>query len=269
MSDNKPTTWTTAITQIEPNHVRLRGYDIGELMGPVSFGSAVYLILRGELPDEKVGRLMEAILVSSIDHGATPPSALAARTAASTGASLGASVAAGLLAINRYHGGAIEDCARQLAGIVRRCDKTGDSLDNAAKAVLDDLKADAQRMAGFGHRIHTDDPRTKRLFDLAVEAGVDGPHMEAARAVHRVFASAGKNLPMNVDGAIAAVLAELGFEPSVMNGLFMIARLPGLIAHALEEQARQRPMRRIDPTNHTYDGPPPRSLNPNPLTPDP
>ncbi|MCZ6811780.1 MAG: citryl-CoA lyase, partial [Planctomycetota bacterium] len=246
MSDDKPTTWTTAITQIEPNHVRLRGYDIGELMGPVSFGSAVYLILRGELPDEKVGRLMEAILVSSIDHGATPPSALAARTAASTGASLGASVAAGLLAINRYHGGAIEDCARQLAGIVRRCDKTGDSLDNAAKAVLDDLKADAQRMAGFGHRIHTDDPRTKRLFGLAVEAGVDGPHMEAARAVHRVFDSAGKNLPMNVDGAIAAVLADLGFEPSVMNGLFMIARLPGLVAHVVEEQTRERPMRKID-----------------------
>ncbi len=264
MSDDKPTTWTTAITQIEPNHVRLRGYDIGELMGPVSFGSAVYLILRGELPDEKVGRLMEAILVSSIDHGATPPSALTARTAASTGASLGASVAAGILSINRYHGGAIEDCARQLAGIVQRRDKTGDSLDNAAKAVLAELKVDGKRMAGFGHRIHTDDPRTKRLFDLAVEAGVDGPHMEAARTVERVFGSAGKNLPMNVDGAIAAVLADLGFEPSMMNGLFMIARLPGLIAHALEEQARQRPMRRIDPTNHTYDGPPPRSLNPNP-----
>ncbi|MCH8153257.1 MAG: citryl-CoA lyase [Planctomycetes bacterium] len=263
MSDDKPTTWTTGITQIEPNQVRLRGYDIGELMGPVSFGSAVYLILRGELPDEKVGRLMEAILVSSIDHGATPPSALAARTAASTGASLGASVAAGLLAINRYHGGAIEECAHQLAHIVRRCDETGDSLDNAAKAVLDELKADAQRMAGFGHRIHTNDPRTKRLFDLGVEAGVDGRHMEAARAVHRVFVSTGKNLSMNVDGAIAAVLADLGFEPSVMNGLFMIARLPGLVAHVVEEQTRERPMRKIDPINHAYDGPPPRSLTPN------
>ena len=68
------TAWKTAITEIAPNSVRVRGYDIGDLMGRVSFGHTVYLILCGELPDEKVGRLMDAILVASIDHGATPPS---------------------------------------------------------------------------------------------------------------------------------------------------------------------------------------------------
>ena len=77
------TSWKTAITHIEPNHVRVRGHDIGELMGSVGFGAAVYLILRGELPDEKTARLMDAILVSSTDHRVTPPSALAARTIAS------------------------------------------------------------------------------------------------------------------------------------------------------------------------------------------
>ena len=106
--------WPTAITLIEPNQVRVRGYAIGELMGRVGFGSAVYLILRGELPDEKTGQLMEAILVSSIDHGATPPSALAARTTASSGAGLGPAVAAGILTISRFHGGAIQQCALQL-----------------------------------------------------------------------------------------------------------------------------------------------------------
>ncbi len=91
------TSWKTAITQIEPNHVRLRGYDIGQLMGRIGFGSAVYLILRGELPDEKVGRLMDAILVSSIDHGVTPPSTLAARNVASTGGGLSGAAASGIL----------------------------------------------------------------------------------------------------------------------------------------------------------------------------
>ena len=259
---NAPSPWQTAITQIEPNHVRVRGYDIDRLMGETGFGAAVYLILRGELPDEKTARLMESILVSSIDHGVTPPSALAARTIASTGGSLGAAVAAGILAINRYHGGAIEDCARQLRHIVVRCETTGDSSDAAAESILDELKQDRRRMPGFGHRVHTNDPRTQRLFELATDAGVDGPHMHAARAVERHFASSGKTLPMNVDGAIAAVLADLGFEPASMNGLFMIARVPGLIAHALEEQLRQRPMRRIDPARHEYDGPPPRSQGP-------
>ena len=247
--------WQTAITDIEPNHVGVRGHDIGQLMGTVGFGAAVYLILRGDLPDQKTAWLMDAILVSSIDHGVTPPSALAARTIASTGGSLGASVAAGILAINRYHGGAIEDCANQLADMARRCEQTGDEPDSVAEAVLDEMKQSGRRMPGFGHRVHTNDPRTLKMFELAAEAGVDGPHMKAARSVERIFAASGRNLPMNVDGAIAAVLADMGFEPASMNGLFMIARVPGLIAHALEERERERPMRRIDPGNHEYDGP--------------
>ena len=251
--------WTTAITKIEPNKVMVRGHDIADLMGRVSFGAAVHLILKGELPDERVGRLMDAILVASIDHGATPPSALAARTVASTGASLSQAVAAGIMSINKHHGGAIEDCARQLAVIVARADRDKVSLEEAAKAELTDMKARGARMAGFGHRIHTKDPRTKRMFELADEAQASGKHVAAARAMEKAFADTGKPLPINVDGAIGAILADLGLDPRVFNGIFMIARTPGLVAHVTEEQTRERPMRRIDPENHAYDGPPPRA----------
>lgn len=249
-----PEAWKTAITKIEPNRVAVRGRDIASLMGSVSFGAAVYLILRGELPSDKVGRLMDAILVSSIDHGATPPSVLAARTVASTGASLSASVAAGISSINKHHGGAIEDCARTLHKIVQRAEKEG-SIEQGAIGVLKEMKAAGKRMPGFGHRIHTTDPRTARLFELAKDAGVSGGCIDAAHAVERVFANQGKPLPINVDGAIAAILMELGFEPTVMNGVFMIARVPGLVAHATEEQTREKPMRQIDPVSHSYDGP--------------
>jgi len=252
--------WHTAITQIQPNSVRVRGYDIAELMGAVSFGAAVYLILRGELPDEPTARLMDAILVSSIDHGATPPSVLAARTVASTGASLSQSVAAGISSINRWHGGAIQDCDKQLGRIIERAEREGASLEKAAAAELAEMKQRRERMSGFGHRVHTSDPRTTRLFALAEQAGKVGRFVEAAHAVERAFAQSGRALPINVDGAIGAILADLGFEPGVMNGLFMIARTPGLIAHVVEEQARQKPMRTIDPTNHAYDGPGERSL---------
>ena len=200
---DKRAVWHSSITRIQPNKVAVRGYDIAELMGQVSFGAAVYLILTGELPSPAVARLMDAILVSSIDHGATPPSALSARTVASTGATLSASVAAGVMSINRHHGGAIEDCARQLKAIA------------------------------------------------------DG----AARAVEKAFANAKKSLPINVDGAIGAILADLGMNPATFNGIFMVARTPGLIAHVIEEQTRERPMRRIDPVNHGYDGPPLRDLS--------
>jgi succinyl-CoA synthetase alpha subunit len=257
---DKRAVWHSSITQIQPNKVAVRGYNIAELMGRVSFGAAVYLILTGELPSPAVARLMDGILVSSIDHGATPPSALSARTVASTGATLSASVAAGIMSINRHHGGAIEDCARQLKAIVDRAERDAISLEEAATRTLRTMNEAGERMSGFGHRVHTKDPRTARLFELARKAGVDGVHMQAARAVEKAFADAKKSLPINVDGAVGAILADLGMPSSAFNGIFMIARTPGLIAHVMEEQTRERPMRRIDPVNHGYDGPPPRNL---------
>src|SRR5437660_3030980 len=257
---DKNAVWNTAITRVEPNKVAVRGYDIADLMGRVSFGAAVYLILTGDLPSAAIARLMDAILVSSIDHGATPPSALAARTVASTGATLSASVAAGIMSINRHHGGAIEDCARKLKPSGDRATRESISMDEAASRTLAEVREKGERMPGFGHRLHTKDPRTARLFELAREAGVDGVHMQAARAVEKAFSNAKKSLPINVDGAIGAILADLRINPAAFNGIFMIARTPGLVAHVIEEQTREKPMRRIDPVNHGYDGPPARKL---------
>lgn len=272
MSDQeKQALWTSAITSIRPNRVAVRGYDIAELMGRVSFGAAVHLILRGELPDERTARLMDAILVSSIDHGCTPPSTLAARTVASTGASLSQSVAAGISSINRHHGGAIEDAGRVLAALLGRVAPGGaapgsaqerTALDAAADELVSSIKSSGERLPGFGHRVHTKDPRTKRLFELAEEAGLRGDrgrHIGAARAIEAAFARLGRPVPINVDGALGAILMDLGFDPRVFNGLFMIARTPGLVAHVNEEQTRERPMRRIHPEHHAYDGPIERS----------
>jgi citrate synthase len=247
--------WRTAITKIEPNRVAVRGRDIATLMGRVSFGGAVYLIICGKEPSQTISQLMDAMLVASIDHGATPPSALAARTVASTGASLSSSVAAGIMSINRHHGGAIEECARQINVIVKRCKETGEELDCVAHATMEEMRKAGKRMSGFGHRIHTADPRTARLFELARSGGVFGDHCEAAMAVERFFATAGRPLPINVDGAIGAILADLQFPYEAMNGIFMIARSAGLVAHVIEEQTREKPMRKIDPENHIYDGP--------------
>jgi citrate synthase len=260
MASENPNAWTTAITQIKPNEVRVRGYNIAELMGNVTFGAMVYLILRGELPDDATGKLMDGIICAGIDHGATPPSALAARTVASTGANLSAAVAAGIMCINQHHGGAMENCAKAMMELLEKVD-AGTPLNEAAPQLLAEYKDAGKRIAGFGHRFHTADPRTARLFELAEEAGSFGRHCEAAKAVEQVFADKGKPLPINVDGAIGAILADLGFEPAVMNGLFMIPRCAGMVAHVREEQTRMKPMRKVDPVAHTYDGPAPRSLH--------
>src|SRR6187401_1942487 len=106
--------WQTALTSIAPNSILIRGYAVDEMMGRLSFAEAVYLLLMGELPTPTIGRLLNAVLISTIDHGVTPPSTLAARNVATTGAPLKDSVAAGILAFGPHHGGDVESCMRFL-----------------------------------------------------------------------------------------------------------------------------------------------------------
>ncbi len=254
-------TWKTAITKIEPNKVAVRGYPIDQLMGRISFGEMVYLILKGDLPTPEVGKLMEAILVCSVDHSATPPSALAARTVASGGAPLTTAIAAGVMAINRYHGGAIEGCMKVLKEIVAYKHEKGLDTETAAREKMAEFRAKKMRVPGYGHRVHTNDPRTQRLYALAEELGVAGEYMEMAQALRRAMKEAlGRDLPLNVDGTIAAVLCDLDFPPELGNGFFAISRTVGLTAQVYEEMTRERPMRKISPTAQEYDGPPERNL---------
>ncbi len=248
--------WKTGITKVAPNRVAVRGQPVDELIGTISFSQAIYLVLKGEMPSPEVGRLIDAIFVSSIDHGASPPSALAARTVASTGSELNASIAAGILAISRYHGGAIEEGMRLFYRIAELMSEAGKEMEEAAGAVLEEMRQSKKRASGFGHRLHTQDPRTARLFALAAELGLSGRHVSIARAVeHALAGQLGKALPINVDGAIAALLCDLGFPPEIGNAFFIIARTAGLTAHIHEEKTRMRPMRKIHPTDFAYDGP--------------
>ncbi len=253
--------WKTGITNVKPNELRLRGYKIDELMGNVTFGQAVYLTLKGELPSKNEGKLIDAILVSSIDHGATPPSTLAAMTVASTGAPINAAIASGILAISKFHGGAIQNCMGVLLQVEDKIKAREISVAVATKELVDEYKQIRRRISGFGHRVHTEDPRTKKLFQLAQELGIGDTFTKIARGIEsELEAQSGKKLPINVDGAIAAMLCELDFPPKLANVFFMIARLPGLAAHAYEEQTRFKPMRAIHPKDHEYDGPDDRSI---------
>ena len=254
--------WRTAITCIEPNKILVRGYPLDEVMGRLTFGETIYLLLMGEMPSPAIASLMEAVLVSFIDHGATPPSTLAARNIATTGASLRACVAGGLLGFGRYHGGDIESCMHFLdAGLalVRK----GSSYRDAAEAIVDETDKSDEGIPGFGHRFHTRDPRAARLFQMALELEMEGEHIQMIRAVEMVIVErrAGTTpLPVNIDGAIAAVCGDIGIPPAVANALFIISRVPGIAAQAREEFERHPPMRQLDPSDHVYDGPSQRRL---------
>jgi citrate synthase len=254
--------WSTKLSYTSENGIVIRGYDLNQLIGTVPFPSVLYLLFTGELPSPKIAKLIDGLMVASIDHGAGAPSALAARTAASGGAPLGAAAAAGLLTLNKYHGAAVQDSMEAIQKVFDLCEGRKDSLDQAAERVIMDWRQAGRRIAGFGHRQHKKlDPRLEKLFELAREAEVPGMYLESAQAIAQALKrSTGKDLPINIDGATAAILCEIGFPANLSNALFMVARLTGILAHANEEITRMPPMRRIDPVNHSYDGPSARNL---------
>ena len=252
-------TWKTSITDIGPGKIRVRGFAITDIMEKLSYAEAVYLILKGELPSKAEAALMNAILVSSIDHGSSPPSVLGTRTVMSGGNSLNAALAGGVLVIGDSHGGAIEQSAKIMQEWITG--NEGGEPSAIASALVDWLKETKKRMPGFGHRLHKVDPRTAKLFEIAARHGFSGKHIELCRALETALAEkTGRQLPINVDGAIAAVISDMGFDWRLGKGFFIISRMPGLLAHAYEEMTREKPMRKLGPLPYEYDGPPEREI---------
>jgi citrate synthase len=258
---NMSESWKTAITKIEPNKIVVRGYKLDQLMGKLSYPQIIYLLIKGEIPTKNVGKMLDAILVSSVDHGVTPPSCQAAVTVASTGAPLNAALASGILAINQFHGGAIEQSMGTLeSGMSLVRDEKINVMDAARRVVKESLEK-KKKIMGYGHRIHTNDPRTAKLYKLAQEYGISGKYIEMSKSIQKaLLEETGKDLPINVDGAIAAVLCEISIPAELANFFFITARLPGMLAHIYEEKTRYKPMRRIDFSQAEYDGPEERNI---------
>ena len=253
--------WTTKITKVEPNHLVTKGYRQEDLIGNIPFPHVVYLLLKGELPSKEHGKMIDAILTACVDHGVTPPTAMASRVVASGGVPLPTAVAAGVLSIGDAHGGAIEKGAKFLQEGVSRMKQESKSPEEMAKILVKETKEQGKRILGFGHRVHTSDPRTKKLFTLADELGITGDCINLSKAIEKeLVEQTGKNLPINVDGAIAAISSDMGFDWRLGKAFFLLGRVAGLTAHVYEEQIEQKPMRKMFSVECDYDGPEERDL---------
>jgi len=251
--------WRTAIVTSDETSIRIRGYDITELMEQASFADTIFLLHQGRLPNTHERKLLNAILVSVADHGAGAPSCAAARLVASGNRqSLSAAVAAGVLAIGEEHGGAGSACMEMIAEGVHRASAAGISLEDAADLTIDDARQAGRRLPGLGHRVHTTDPRVAVLFRMALETGMKCDGVRFLLALEAGVKAKIKPLPINVDGALAAVLYDLGFPPAAGKLLFIVGRVAGIAAEVAEEHTREKPMRIRIPVD--YDGEPARAF---------
>jgi len=246
--------WRTSIVDAGPTHIRVRGHDVLDLMREASFTDLIFLLHHNRRPSTGERRLLDAILIGSADHGAGAPSCAAARLAASGNRqSLSAAVAAGVLTIGDEHGGAGSGCMALIADGLGRAARDGMTFEAAARALVDEARARGSRIPGFGHRVHsTIDPRVAVLFGLAEQANLAGDGVRFARALEDAVRDRIKPIPLNIDGALGAVLVDLGFPPMVGRLFFIIGRVAGISAEVLEEHTREKPMRIRIPV--TYDG---------------
>ena len=251
--------WRTAITNSDEENIWISGYDIGSLMEKATFAETIFLLHQGRMPSKEEGKLLDAILISSSDHGPGSPSAATARLACSGNRkSLSSAVAAGVLAIGDEHGGAGMACMELIGEGVAMMQAESISLEAAAGRIVESTRNRKARLSGLGHRVHSTDPRKDILFGMARKFGLAGNGVAFMLALEAAASEQIKPLPLNIDGVLAAVLYDLGFPPSFGRLAFIIGRVAGLSAEITEELAREKAMRIRIPVK--YDGPEPRDL---------
>jgi citrate synthase len=259
--------WDTAIIDIHPGKIAIRGYPIEELIGRVRFPDMIWLMLRGELPTRGQSDLLEAALVPGVDHGPHAPSIAISCMAVSCGLPVNGAMASAINVLDDVHGGAGQQCMELYREIAAEAGEDGDVV-QAATAVIQRHRDTGEKIVpGFGHRFHPVDPRTAPLFALvakAVAAGtVSGRWAAIGHAVENALkAITGRHLPMNIDGITAVIFCELGFEPELGRGLFILSRSVGILAHAWEQKQRGRRMMGPMPKEipYRYSGPARRAV---------
>lgn len=250
--------WQTSIVDIRPGVIDYNGYPIEQLIGQIGFVDMVWLMLKGELPSAWQAKLLEAAMVAAVDHGPQAPSISIARMAATCGVGINNAMASGINALGDVHGGAGQQCLQMYNRLIAEGGLgQPDQISQSLRAIL----AENPRISGFGHRFHPVDPRSGPLLGLieqAVAAGaVAGHHLQVARQVEAALQDIkGKLIPMNIDGATAAIYGELGFDGEEARGLFILSRSVGILSHAREQMRLGGRIKGPMPTSipYTYTG---------------
>ena len=217
-------------------HIRTNiSYSAEEAINKHSFIETRLLLWRGKLPDKPEAELLNAILVSAVEHGVEPPSVFVPRVVASVGNPMHVALASGLLATGTRHGGAIQAAAEMLASQDAPADIVARALDTK------------KPIPGLGHQVYKDvDPRAEAIYNKANQLKFKCKYFQKAYEIEKEFKKQkGKHIPLNIDGAMAAGMLELKLDPKLAEAVFLLSRLVGMAAHVKEEQEQNNPYYRL------------------------
>ncbi|TGV07462.1 citryl-CoA lyase [Alcaligenaceae bacterium 429] len=260
--------WATDIIKMSPGVIQFHGYPIQELIGQLSFTAMIWLMLKGDVPNPEQETLFNAALMAGVDHGPQAPSIAIARMAMSCGVGINNAMASAANVLGDVHGGAGEQCLEFFQRIQQGIEK-GLDLDSAIQNELHAFFASGKKyVPGFGHRFHPIDPRSRPLMQLLETAehahATTGNYREIALGVeHHIASLKSRPVPMNIDGATAAIYGALGFPAALCRGLFVLSRSVGILTHAWEQNQASTRNKGPMPKGWlwSYTGTPERNLN--------
>jgi len=225
----------TRLCYTDIDTIRVRGKDLcAELVGKLTFTEMMLLHLTGAMPTEQQVRIVDAVLITIMEHGMTPSAIAARQTYFGAPESLQGAVAAGILGVGTRFAGTSGDCVTLLEEIVAAPEAERMAV---AKAIVGRFRSERKPIPGYGHPVHKNgDPRVARLEQIATEQGVDGKYIRAMHLLaDAITAVTGRTLVINASAAMGAVMAEVGISAGIMRGLVIVSRAAGIVGHLQEE----------------------------------
>lgn len=246
----KDLTFVTHISGLTSKGLILRKEKLSDLIEEADFVSSFFLSLTGRKPQKKEKRILNAILVSSLDQGISSASGFVPRVAASSGGDVLSCMATAILALGPLHGAAVTAAMELFVEVAQ----AGENIESQCDATVMSYRRDKKRLSGFGSPTHADvDERARQLFSVARKENFDLTYLNIAKQLeHSLEQKMNRKLPLNIDGAIAALLLTIGISPLAGNAIFAVGKVAGSIAHILEEKTIDPKVRRIQPEDIEY-----------------
>ena len=231
----------TAIAASDSETITVRGHDLcSELIGKIGFTDYFWLLVTGARPTELQTAVTNACLVAIAEHGLVPSVQAARMTLAAAPEAWQGAMSAGLLGMGTVVAGSSEVAGRYIVEVLEASRAPGANLESAVRASLAELKSRRGKVPGLGHPQHSaGDPRANVLLQFADDNGVSGEAVACLRELGRVAPEVmSRPLPINVSGAIPALMLDAGWPIEAMKGIPLLARAAGLVAHLYEESQR-------------------------------